>query len=320
MSNSPGHRTNIDDEEFANLFEQMGAKKLSEHLSIDVRSVYKKRRRLEKRLNTTLKPPIHEYNTSLPPVVGREDYKLRNGHVVIGSDAHYWPGYVSTAHRAFLHVIDKLKPECIVLNGDILDGSTISRHAPIGWETKPTLIQEIQTCQERLAEIEATAPANAKLYWTLGNHDARFETRLAGQAPEFAEINGSHLKDHFPYWRHCWSLWINDDIVIKHRYKGGVHATHNNTVTAGKTMVTGHLHSAKVTPYTDYNGTRWGVDCGTMADAYGLQFATYMEDNPRNWRSAFCLLTIENGELHPPEIVYILGENKAAFRGEFFKL
>ena len=63
-----------------------------------------------------------------------------------------------------------------------------------------------------------------------------------------------------------------------------------------------------------------GVDCGTMADAYGLQFVTYMEDNPRNWRSAFCLLTIENGELHPPEIVYILGENKAAFRGQYFKL
>jgi hypothetical protein len=49
----------------------------------------------------------------------------------------------------------------------------------------------------------------------------------------------------------------------KHRMKGGIHAAHNNTLHAGTTMVTGHLHSVKVTPFSDYNGTRWDVDTGT---------------------------------------------------------
>jgi hypothetical protein len=34
---------------------------------------------------------------------------------------------------------------------------------------------------------------------------------------------------------------------IKHRFKGGMHAPQNNTLWAGVTMVTGHLHSQKVT-------------------------------------------------------------------------
>lgn len=309
----------LSDEEFADLFTQKGAAELSRYLQSDVRQVYKKRRDVEKRLNRQLLPPSSNYNIQPTEISGRLEYKLRDGYIFIGSDAHYWPNYVSTAHRAFVKLINKYKPKCVILNGDVLDGATISRHASIGWEYKPTLVDEIEVCKERLAEIEAEIP-NADLFWTLGNHDARFETRLANIAPEYAKIKGVHLKDHFPYWQPSWSVWINDSIIVKHRFKGGIHATHNNTVSSGKTIITGHLHSAKVTPWTDYNGTRWGVDCGTLADVYGLQFTDYMEDNPRNWRSAFCILTIKDGELLPPELAFVLGHNKVAFRGEYIDL
>lgn len=148
----------------------------------------------------------------------------------------------------------------------------------------------------------------------------RFETRLATQAPEFAKVHGVHLKDHFDLWRPAWSCWINDDVVVKHRYKGGIHATHNNTVTAGKHIVTGHLHSAKVTPWTDLNGTRYGVDTGCMADIYAPQFTDYLEDGPRNWRSAFALLTFRGGRLMQPELVLAWDENHVEFRGEVIKV
>ena len=309
----------ISDEEFAVAFEQKGPKLLSTELNIDVRQIYKKRRTLEKRLQVKLTPPSKEYFIQPTPIRGRLDFKCKDGTIFIGSDAHYWPNYVSTAHRAFVQLIHEMKPKAVILNGDVLDGATISRHASIGWEHKPRLIDEIEACKDRLAEIEAEMP-NGNLFWTLGNHDARFETRLANIAPEYAKVEGVHLKDHFPYWQPGWSVWINDNIIVKHRYKGGIHATHNNTVTSGKTIITGHLHSAKVTPFTDYNGTRWGVDCGTLADVYGLQFSDYMEDNPRNWRSGFCVLTIKDGNLLPPEIAYVLDHNVVAFRGEYIKL
>jgi hypothetical protein len=111
------------------------------------------------------------------------------------------------------------------------------------------------------------------------------------------------------------STWVTDDVVVKHRFKGGVHATHNNTVGAGKTIVTGHLHSLKVTPYADYNGNRFGVDTGTLAEINGPQF-DYSEENPQNHRSGFAVLTLADGQLLWPELVHKWSEGKVEFRGE----
>ena len=150
--------------------------------------------------------------------------------------------------------------------------------------------------------------------------NSRFETRLATVAPEYAKIHGIHLKDHFPDWEPCWSVFINDDVVVKHRFKAGIHAPHNSTMWAGRTIITGHLHSLKVMPITDYNGTRWGVDCGTLADIYGPQFGGYMEDNPRSWRSGFIVLTFRDGHLMWPEVVHVIGEGRVEFRGEIVEV
>jgi hypothetical protein len=240
--------------------------------------------------------------------------KVFDGHAIIGSDSHYWPKIVSTAHKAFLEITEQFQPKLVVKNGDVIDGARISRHAPIGWENRPQLIDELEAAQERMTEIEKAAP-NATRDWPLGNHDGRFETKLATVAPEYAKVHGVHLKDHFPYWNPCWSVWINDDVVIKHRFRSGLHAPHNNTLWAGKTMVTGHLHSLKVMPISDYNGTRWGVDCGSLADPYGPQFVDYTEDAPKNWRSGFVLLTFARGRLLWPEVVHVIGKGKYEFRG-----
>lgn len=103
--------------------------------------------------------------------------------------------------------------------------------------------------------------------------------------------------------------------MVKHRFKNGVHATHNNTVNSGVSIVTGHLHSLKVTPFSDYHGTRFGVDTGTLADPSGPQFVNYTEANPTNWRSGFAVLTIHNGKLLWPELVHVIEPGKVEFRG-----
>ena len=246
---------------------------------------------------------------------GRKALEVENGTVIVFSDAHYWPGDPSTAHRALVHFCNTIAPVAVVCNGDAIDGSAISRHPPIGWESCPSVKEELEVCQERLGEI--VAPTKI---WLLGNHDARFETRLAQVAPEFRDVHGIHLHDHFPDWQCGWSLWINDKVVIKHRFKGGVHAAHNNTASAGLSMVTGHLHSAKVTPYTDYTGTRYGVDTGCLADPYHPAFQGYLEDNPRNWRSGFCVLTFRESALLMPELVSVWNEHSVQFRGELIEV
>jgi hypothetical protein len=268
---------------------------------------------------TTLKDRLAAAERPTPSVKGRKELELVDGVAIVFSDAHYWPGEPSTAHKALVRFCADLKPVAVICNGDAIDGSAISRHPPIGWESCPSVKEELEVCQERLGEIAAVADLAQKV-WLLGNHDARFETRLAQVAPEFKDVHGIHLKDHFPAWDCGWSLFINGDVVIKHRFKGGLHAPYNNTVTAGLSIITGHLHSAKVVPHTDYRGTRYGVDTGCLADTYHPAFQGYLEDNPRNWRAGFCVLTFVDGTLLCPELVLVFDENRVQFRGELISV
>lgn len=311
----------VPEAEFIEMFERLGPKDTAIKLQTTERQVYRRRAGIEARIGGQITAPNkggHHRTRSNIEHAARQHLTVRDGIVLVGSDAHYWPGIVTPAHKAFAHFAKKLKPAAIIMNGDVFDGASVSRHPSIGWENKPSVIEEIDACTERLEEIEKAAPKAEKL-WTLGNHDARFESRLANVAPEYARVHGVHLKDHFRAWEPCWSVWINDAVVVKHRWRGGIHAVHNNTVNSGKTMVTGHLHSLKVTPWTDYNGTRWGVDTGTLAAPFGDQF-TYTEDNPVNWRSGFAVLTFRDGRLMQPETVMVISDDAVDFRGDVIRV
>lgn len=306
----------LSDADFTNEYHELGAHKLAKKHGFNVRTVFRRRKRLEEKNGLSIKGPrnLTQRPKEYPQ---RAQLTVLNGHVLIGSDAHYWPGPPSLMHRAFVECCREFKPQAVILNGDVIDAPQISRHAPIGWEHRPKLADEIEAAKERCHEIEKVA-GRVERVWNLGNHDARFETRLATVAPEYAKIHGVHLSDHFPLWKPAWSTWINNSVVAKHRFKSGIHAPHNNTMWAGITIITGHLHSAKVMPFTDYNGTRYGVDTGCIADTDHEAFTDYSEDNPKNWRSAFCLLTFVDGKLMMPELVTKWDDESVQFRGEVF--
>jgi len=167
-------------------------------------------------------------------------------------------------------------------------------------------------------EIE-TAAKGARLVWCRGNHDDRFENRLASVAPEFAGVNGFSIGDHFPLWDQTGCVWLTDNTICLHRDHNGLHAVHNNALKSGVNIITGHLHSAKAVAWTDYNGTRWGCDTGTLAEPYGPQFG-YMENRSRNWRSAFALLSITNGRLQQPHLALKWDDNHMDFCGQIVEV
>jgi hypothetical protein len=316
-------RPKVDDETFIRLFRTGGAAEVARATDQNIRAIYGRRRGLEHRLGISILSPNDNQGN---PDQSKTDYPHRaaiqidSGVVLVGSDAHIWPGPMSPALRGFKAFCKELRPKAVVLNGDVLDFPQISRHDPIGWESWPSVKAELEAAQDQLNEIGLAAGRGCHKVWTLGNHDARFESRLSNAAPEFAKIKGVHLRDHFPVWQPAWSAWINETVVCKHRFKGGIHAPHNNTMWAGKTVVTGHLHSAKVTPFTDYNGTRYGVDTGCLADPDAKAFVNYTEDNPKNWRSAFGVFTFKNGQLLMPELALVWDAKHIQFRGELIRV
>lgn len=306
----------LTDDQFIDLWKQHNSiAAIAKLLGRSERMLHRRRRNIEAKHGVDL---VVKSSVIVARHEGRVNVNIDSGVVIVFSDAHFWDTTPTTAYRALIKFIKELKPSLVVNNGDAFDGASISRHGRIGFlEDRPSVIQELNACKDMLFGI-AKAAKGATLTWPLGNHDSRFETFLSAQAPQYEFVHGFHLKDHFPEWLPCWATWVNDSTCIKHRWKGGIHATHNNTMGSGVNIVTGHLHSLKVTPFTDYNGTRYGVDTGTLSDCNGAQFLNYTEDNPRNWRSGFAVLTFEKGKLLPPEVVTVLDEDEGevSFRGK----
>jgi len=307
----------VSNEEFIELWNtHPSPAKMAKAIGLSERGVYRRRNHIEKKHNISLVTGKESYTAS--PVRPKSELGIENGTVIVFSDAHFWPGIRTTAFQGLLWAIEKLQPKAVICNGDAFDGASISRHPPLGWARKPSVIDELNACKEMLGEIVVAAKEsrhNVDLVYTMGNHDARFEMRLAANAPQYVQTPGFKLEEHFLDWKFCMSVWVTDDVIVKHRYKNGIHAAHNNTVGAGKSIVTGHLHSLKVTPYADYNGNRFGVDTGTLAEPYGPQF-DYAEGNPLNHRSGFAVLTIKDGKLLWPELVHKWTNGQVEFRGE----
>lgn len=246
---------------------------------------------------------------------GRVDLEVLNGVVVVFSDAHFFPSVKTTTFRALVALIPKLKPVAVICNGDAFDGSSISRYPRIGWDNKPTVAQELVAVEERLTEVEEVS-RGAKLIWPLGNHDARYETFLAANAPQYEGVSGFHLKDRFPLWTPCWTAWINDETCITHQYHTGMHAIWNNLLKGQCNYVSSHRHTPEVRAYTTAKGTTiYGVDTGTLAEALSDHNRDYQQGRHGNHRSAFAVLTYKDGRLLMPELVQKYDEDHVEFRG-----
>ena len=310
----------LTDEEFIEQWKKIGSPlSFAKIHAMSERSVYNRRRSIETRLGLELPSfkdqRISDYKKTEQTVGNtRRGMELEKGRIIVFSDAHFWPDQTTTAFKALLEMIKEFKPTAVVCNGDALDGASISRFPRQDWNAIPSVAEELEACQHFMGEIEAVSKG-AKLYWPLGNHDARLEMRIIENLPAFEGVRGTTLKEYFPEWLPCWSFWVNEDTCIKHRWKGGFSAGRANSLNSGVNMITGHTHHLSCMPVGDFNGTRWGVQTGTLADIHGQQFA-YTEDTPKDWNSGFVMLSFERSRLLQPEMIRVWGEDEVEFRGK----
>lgn len=319
-------RALIPENEFIELYRKYGPKHLVRLLKSDDGTIGQRRRAIERRLGVEIRGPREKNSGGMEriPVPQGEptvELNIKDGHIVVASDCHYWPGRTPLMHKAVVAICKEYKPKAVILNGDVMDLPSVSRHDPIGWENWPKVYEEIEWAQDKTHEI-AVAAGRCEKIWTFGNHDERFESRLARNDPEYAKIHGVHLKDHFPLWRPCRDVIVNphspDETQIKHNFKGGEHKVYRNILHTGAHSVTSHLHAAEVRAVTFlHDKTLWGVDTGCVADTNDPAFK-YTRNNPLNWRSAFCLLTYREGRLMMPELILKFDDKRVQFRGEVF--
>jgi lambda repressor-like predicted transcriptional regulator len=118
---------------------------------------------------------------------------------VLVSD-HQAPLHSEEAHTAFLGFCERVKPDCGVHLGDLVDFSNISRFGDSGDQRFNASAQDcINTGYRILSEI-VEASSNTKWWFMLGNHDERIRNesllraeRLWGIRP--ADIPGSSRED-----------------------------------------------------------------------------------------------------------------------------
>ena len=317
----------ISDQEFIDTFRKFGSvTEVSKLLGISERQAGRRRRALEEKHGIRLigngqNSPDKLSTGYEPHFPDFQQVDIDNGMVLAGSDWHMVPNVKSTAHRAFLTMVKEMKPAAAFDLGDLLDFSQISRHHRIGWDKGPTVKAEVEWASDCMNEIKQAGQKAMVTKRTMGNHDQRFDGILSNNMVQFEGVKGFALGEHLPGWGQSWAIRVNDQLTLKHRYKGGMHSPFNNTLWSGYSYATGHQHKQQIYPLTDERGDRWGVDVGCMATVYGPTFG-YLEASPRNWRSGFAVFTFVNGRLIPPELVTVWDEERGeiSFRGQIIKV
>lgn len=227
----------VSDAEWVAIWEKVGRSpaRMSEALGVPVRIIYRRRRSIEKRGTDLTSVPANVGASRISAQISRGYEKRRgievaNGCIVVFSDAHWWPGRaVTPANAAMFKVIKSLRPVAVIANGDVLDAPQISRHDPDGWQNLPTLVDELDEIKRRMGEIAAVS-RGALLLRTIGNHDLRFDRRLATRVPDFKHLAGMRLSDHLPAWSESWAIEINGAVIVKHRWHNGIHGSYNNVL------------------------------------------------------------------------------------------
>src|SRR6185312_6234608 len=157
------------EEEFIAIFRKLqSTDAVAKALGVSTRAVHTRRRNIQKKHGMTLPVRDHRpaYNTVERdhPAICR--LSIKDGQILIGSDAHIWPGERTPMQRAFVVFAKMLKPFAIVANGDFFDGANISRHASIGWEQKPSVRQELEAVKDYMGDLVVASPASKRV-WTL---------------------------------------------------------------------------------------------------------------------------------------------------------
>ena len=311
---SPKAEDQIPDQDFERVWHECGcsATAVEQRTGLSLRSIYRRRERLTASGFSLPGPGTNQgaFFGSKWTYPREIHLQVEDGQVLVGGDAHIWPESHCPAppiRTAFAEIGKAMKVSHTVINGDLVDGTRLSRFPKLRNQNAPKFAEELAAAQAFVRTL------SGKGVFVMGNHDARLDSYLMNRAEDVEDMAPS-LRDYLPKWDIGYSLVINDDVEIRHNWRGGLHAAYNNTLHAGRTIITGHTHQLQIRSWSDRRGTRWGVEGGMLAEPNGPQFE-YGLGMPNRWQGGFILLTFADGRLLPPEKAEML-DGRVVFRGK----
>jgi predicted phosphodiesterase len=136
-------------------------------------------------------------NFGIEESIGKEytSHKIEADYKKVGilSDIHV-PFHSMSAITSAIKHLREIKIDCLILNGDIMDFYSISRH-----EKEKDLrdfAREIEMGRSFLHKIRELFPL-IPIYYKMGNHENRWQKYLNEQAEEFAQLHEMQFEQFF---------------------------------------------------------------------------------------------------------------------------
>ena len=220
--------------------------------------------------------------------------------VAVLSDVHI-PYHSEVAVQAAVEFAKKYKPDVLLLNGDIADFYTISRHQKE--PKKRDLGKELSYIKTFLQWLRKEFPTQRIIYKE-GNHEERWTHWLWNHAPEVSDMKRMKLKN----WLGCKALgieWVTDQRPIMlgklpvfhgHELPRGMTSPVNPArgvyMRIGDTGLVGHHH--RTSGHSEPNWKHDELVCWSVGCLCDMN-PEYARTN--RWNHGFCVVDVqENGD------------------------
>ena len=215
--------------------------------------------------------PLNPYNLPSSDETSYEPFKINAKRLLVLSDIHIPYHSVNSLTIAF-DWAKKQKPDAILLNGDTLDFFGLSRYAKD--PKKRSFSSELESFKDFITILKKTF--DAKIYFKIGNHEARYEHFLMMKAGEllgieefeFSNIIKAREKGIEVIASNRYMKLNELNGIHGHEYIGGISAPVNvarGLYLRGKVSAfQGHNHATSEHTETDMNGkvtTTWSIGC-----------------------------------------------------------
>lgn len=246
-------------------------------------------------------------NFGIEESIGKEytSHRIESDYKTVGilSDIHV-PFHSMSAITTAIKHLREIKIDCLILNGDIMDFYSISRH-----EKEKDLRdfgKEIEMGRNFLQKIRDLFPL-IPIYYKMGNHENRWQKYLNDQAEEFAQLHEMQFEQFFRLDK-LGIIYIPDwqgielsDLLVLHGHEimaGGMNPSQSTFNKTFCNTIIGHVH--RTTSTIKKNGFKqfyhtYSTGCLTQLSPKYYPFAQH--------NNGFAVVRIEEGKSKVQNII-----------------